>query len=195
MAITHSTVATLPDEVGAEINKAEWNDAHIVTDGSFTIAKTTGLQTALDGKQPIDASLTEISALVLSADNILQQKAGVLTNRTPAQFKTDLVLVKADVELGNVDNTSDANKPVSTATQTALNLKSNLASPTFTGVVVLPNIPTIVQTALDLKEDDLPSIIGNMGKVLAVNGTETGKEWIVAGGTDIIGKQRSWIGI
>ena len=30
---------------------------------------------------------------------------------------------KSDIGLGNVDNTSDANKPVSTATQTALNLK------------------------------------------------------------------------
>jgi len=39
------------------------------------------------------------------------------------------------VGLGNVDNTSDLNKPVSTATQTALNLKANLASPTFTGTV------------------------------------------------------------
>lgn len=39
------------------------------------------------------------------------------------------------VGLGNVNNTSDANKPVSTATQTALNLKANLASPTFTGTV------------------------------------------------------------
>lgn len=32
-------------------------------------------------------------------------------------------LTKADVGLGNVDNTSDANKPVSTAAQTALNAK------------------------------------------------------------------------
>lgn len=32
-------------------------------------------------------------------------------------------LTKADVGLGNVDNTSDANKPISTATQTALNKK------------------------------------------------------------------------
>ena len=38
--------------------------------------------------------------------------------------KTGVVtLVKGDVGLGNVDNTSDANKPVSTATQTALNAK------------------------------------------------------------------------
>lgn len=44
-------------------------------------------------------------------------------------------LTKASVGLANVDNTSDAAKPVSTAQQTALNLKANLASPTFTGTV------------------------------------------------------------
>jgi hypothetical protein len=60
---------------------------------------------------------------------------GVPEDVSVATLKTDLVLVKADVGLGNVDNTSDVNKPVSTATQTALNLKANLASPTFTGTV------------------------------------------------------------
>jgi hypothetical protein len=76
---------------------------------------------------------------------------------------------KTMVGLGNVDNTSDANKPVSTATQTALDLKANLASPTFTGTVSgidktmvgLGNVDntsdankpvsTATQTALDLK--------------------------------------------
>ncbi len=42
------------------------------------------------------------------------------------------------VGLGNVDNTTDANKPVSSATQTALDLKSPLASPTFTGIPAAP---------------------------------------------------------
>lgn len=36
-------------------------------------------------------------------------------------------LGKSDVGLGNVDNTSDANKPISTATQTALNAKADKA--------------------------------------------------------------------
>ncbi len=36
-------------------------------------------------------------------------------------------VTKADVGLGNVDNTSDADKPVSTATQTALDAKANTA--------------------------------------------------------------------
>lgn len=46
-----------------------------------------------------------------------------------------VTLAKADVGLGNVDNTTDINKPVSTAQQTALNLKAPLASPAFTGNV------------------------------------------------------------
>ena len=44
-------------------------------------------------------------------------------------------LTKSSVGLGNVDNTSDANKPVSTATQTALDAKASLAGATFTGNV------------------------------------------------------------
>jgi hypothetical protein len=37
------------------------------------------------------------------------------------------------VGLGNADNTSDVNKPVSTATQNSLNLKANAANPVLTG--------------------------------------------------------------
>jgi predicted acyltransferase (DUF342 family) len=49
-------------------------------------------------------------------------------------------ITKSMIDLSNVDNTSDVNKPVSTAQQTALNLKANIASPTFTGSVSVPII-------------------------------------------------------
>jgi hypothetical protein len=49
-----------------------------------------------------------------------------------------VTITKSDVGLSNVDNTSDANKPVSTAQQIALNSKANLANPTFTGSVQVP---------------------------------------------------------
>jgi hypothetical protein len=51
----------------------------------------------------------------------------VPTSRTVAgkALSSNITLVKADVGLGNVDNTSDASKPISTATQTALNGKAN----------------------------------------------------------------------
>ncbi|QWY81929.1 minor tail protein [Arthrobacter phage Sicarius2] len=62
--------------------------------------------------------------------------------------KTGIVLlVKADVGLGNVDNTSDAAKPVSTATQTALNGKA-ASSHTHTIADV-----TSLQSSLDAKAD------------------------------------------
>lgn len=45
---------------------------------------------------------------------------------------------KTNLGLKNVDNTSDLNKPVSTATQTALDAKAPLASPGFTGIPTAP---------------------------------------------------------
>jgi hypothetical protein len=66
---------------------------------------------------------------------------GLTGAQTITAFKTGLALVKADVGLGSVDNTSDLGKPISTAEQAALNLKANLASPALTGT---PTAPTAV---------------------------------------------------
>lgn len=90
------------------------------------------------GAQPADSDLTAIAALAPADDDVIQRKAGAWTNRTMAQVKTDLVLTKSDVGLANADNTSDAAKPVSTAQQTALDLKAPLASPALTGTPTAP---------------------------------------------------------
>lgn len=45
---------------------------------------------------------------------------------------SDLIPTKTQIGLGNVNNTSDANKPVSTAQQTALDLKQDIATLPFT---------------------------------------------------------------
>lgn len=52
-------------------------------------------------------------------------------------------VTKSSVGLGNVDNTSDINKPVSTAQQVALDKKANLASPILTGT---PTAPTAAES-------------------------------------------------
>ena len=49
-----------------------------------------------------------------------------------------VVLTKTDISLGNVENTKDIDKPISTLTQTALNLKAPLDSPAFTGTPLAP---------------------------------------------------------
>lgn len=58
----------------------------------------------------------------------------------------DVVLSKSDVGLANVNNTSDANKPISTATQTALDNKSNVGHTHVTADI------TDLQPLLDAKE-------------------------------------------
>ncbi len=45
---------------------------------------------------------------------------------------------KTNLGLENVDNTTDLNKPISTLTQSALNLKAPLASPSLTGTPLAP---------------------------------------------------------
>ena len=51
---------------------------------------------------------------------------------------------KAEIGLSNVDNTSDLNKPISTATQTALNNKVSKSGDTMTGNLTVPKvIPTL----------------------------------------------------
>lgn len=52
-------------------------------------------------------------------------------------------VTKSSVGLGNVDNTSDVNKPVSTAQQVALDKKANIASPILTGT---PTAPTAAES-------------------------------------------------
>ena len=64
-----------------------------------------------------------------------------------------VTITKSDVGLSNVDNTSDANKPISTAQQTALNLKANIANPTFTGNVQVPALQRTNGSGLYAVED------------------------------------------
>ena len=68
-------------------------------------------------------------------------------------------LDKIAVGLDNVDNTSDANKPISTATQTALNAKFTLPALT-SGSVLFSNGTTIAQNNANLFWDDTNNRLG-----------------------------------
>jgi hypothetical protein len=83
-------------------------------------------------------------------------------------------ITKTMVGLGNADNTSDASKPISTATQSALDAKLAIStasstyapkiSPIFTGTVDFSGATVTGITAL-------PTQTGNSGKYLTTNGT------------------------
>jgi hypothetical protein len=89
----------------------------------------------LTGFASSTGTLTEGDS-ILSAFAKLHGNAALLAPLESPNFTGTVSGITASmVGLGNVNNTSDANKPVSTAQQAALDLKANLASPMFTGTV------------------------------------------------------------
>lgn len=88
---------------------------------------------ALDSKQPLNAALTQISGLSPNNDDFLQRKSGAWTNRSIAQVRTDL-------GINNVDNTSDLNKPLSTAVISALSYKVNTSQISAFGYTLVDDV-------------------------------------------------------
>lgn len=88
----------------------------------------------------VDAVEVDVAALVVEVDALQAANFVETVNGIPGP---NVVLAAADIGLGNVDNTSDLAKPISTATQTALNLKADdsavvhIAGDTMTGDLVI----------------------------------------------------------
>lgn len=118
--------------------------------GTATSDATTGVL-QLGPLPPGDYTVTlndrsAVVPVIASAADIIAAAAAAAPALAPVQTVAGrtgaVVLAKADVGLGSVDNTADSAKPVSTQQQAALDLKANLASPVLTGN---PTAPT--QTA------------------------------------------------
>ncbi|SRR6266404_468062 len=118
---TLSRDGTQPNQMGASL---DMNSNRIINlpqpSGSF------------DPVRLVDINTATTLAGAMAKSNNLSDVASI------SQSKINLALVKGDVGLGNVDNTSDVNKPVSTAQNAAIILKADIASPTFTGVPLGP---------------------------------------------------------
>jgi hypothetical protein len=94
----------------------------------------------LDGVTATTTELNYVDGVTSAIQTQLNSKAPLAD---PTFTGTVSGVTKSHVGLGNVDNTADADKPVSTVQQTALNLKADLSGPTFTGTVVLPSTTSI----------------------------------------------------
>ncbi|MBC8054886.1 MAG: hypothetical protein H7Y13_17645, partial [Sphingobacteriaceae bacterium] len=160
--------------ITSKIADASVTDAKIATGISASKVGLGNVNNTSDADKPIStATQTALDTKASNADIALKANLA-----SPTFTGTVSGIAKSMVGLGNVDNTSDTNKPVSTATQTALDakasnadiaLKANLASPTFTGTVsgitksmvglgnvdnttdLLKPVSTATQSALDAK--------------------------------------------
>lgn len=98
-----------------------------------------------------------------------------------------VTLSKADVGLGNVDNTSDANKPISTATQTALNGKLDktavvdVTADAIKGQAAdAKSVYDVIQalpTGSDLSLGITGATVGQIAKITAVDTNGKPTEW------------------
>lgn len=109
--------------------KKNWAGDFDTVWATITITDVTGLTSALGWKSDVGHvhAITDVTGLT----SALSGKEDTITAGTTGQYwrgdKTWQTLNKSAVGLGNVDNTSDLAKPISTATQSALDLKINLS--------------------------------------------------------------------
>jgi len=87
---------------------------------------------ALNTLNEIAAAINDDASYAATITTELTAKAPLAS---PTFTGTVSGITKDMIGLGNVNNTTDALKPISTDTLNALNLKAPLASPTFTGTV------------------------------------------------------------
>lgn len=118
---------------------------------------TTYTKTEVDGKikavsDKVDKNTEDIATHDESITTLETSKANAsdLTSHTSNTSNPHSV-TKAQVGLGNVDNTSDANKPISTATQAALDLKANITD-------IIKDVQNISSTNIYNSIDDLPEL-------------------------------------
>lgn len=140
-----STLATIRDGVAAAGNTlaklyalitghtGATNNPHGTT--AAQVGADTSAQVSTKADAARDAAISTLRDGVAAAGNTLGKIYSLLTGHT-GDTNNPHATTKAQVGLGSVDNTSDANKPVSTAQQTALNLKANLSGADFASLSV-----------------------------------------------------------
>ena len=113
---------TAGDNISIDGNKISVTGVYTSTQVDGLLANKADKSTTLAGYGITDANISD-GTITLGENSITPLTAN---STIPADKITGLT--KASVGLGNVDNTSDANKPISTATQTALNAKQDVSN-------------------------------------------------------------------
>lgn len=124
-----------------------------------------------------------------AADTVLQNNIDTVSGNLSTHINdknNPHAVTKAQVGLGNVDNTSDADKPVSTATQTELNKKEN----TSNKVTAITSSSTNVQypSAKAAKDyaDKAAGLAGNpVGSIISYAGTVAPSGYLACDGASL----------
>jgi len=105
------------------------------TQGATAISASTVTGKLLTGYVSSAGTISSSDSILNAINKLNGNDALKAPLASPTFTGTVSGITKSMVGLGNVDNTADVDKPVSTAQQEALDLRAPLASPTFTGTV------------------------------------------------------------
>ena len=126
------------------------NDTDIATNVTAIALNTA--KVTYDGATQVATNVTNIASNVT---NIATNVTAIALNTAKVTYD-DATQVATNVTDIATNATNITGNDTDIATNvTAIGLKAPKASPTFTGTVVLPNIPAIVQTEIDTKQDSL----------------------------------------
>jgi len=177
---THSNITVTYSDNGNSISLATGPDVITQTSLSNTLTNAT------TGYVPIaDVGSADGVASLDSGGKVPDSEipAGIARLASPTFTGTVAGITKTMVGLGNVDNTTDANKPVSTAAQTALDLKAPLSSPGLTGTPTAPLAVTgtnttqiattsFVQQELNILTTGAPAALNTLDELAAALGDD-----------------------
>jgi hypothetical protein len=184
-----STAATLATLVGTKASSADLASHEADTTNIHGIANTAQLATKTYADSAVSTAvsgLTKSSVGLSNVDNTSDANKPVstatqtaldakLASATAASTYAPIVsptftgtvsgITKSMVGLGSVDNTADSAKPVSTSTQTALDLKADLASPALTGTPSAPTASFSTDSTQIATTAFVKSVLNNIGSL------------------------------
>jgi hypothetical protein len=177
IADTAALATTSEISTAVSNHSSDTTDVHGIADTSAlatTSATASAISTAVSDH---NSDTTNVHGITDTADLATKEYADTAEADaiTAAEGYTDTAigaLTKTSVGLGNVDNTSDSSKPVSTATQTALDDKLDLAGGELTGALILHGDPSLsLQAATKQYVDNTASGVVAKPQVLAATST------------------------
>lgn len=166
------TLATLKTDLG--LTGTNTGDQTITLTGDVTGSGTSSFPTTIAAASVTLAKMANLA----TASFIGRNTAG-----TGVPEALSVATVRTMLSINNVDNTSDANKPVSTATQAALNLKldasekgaANGVAPLVSGLIPNSYLPSYVDDVIEVANFAALPVTGEASKIYIT--LDTGYQW------------------
>ena len=158
MSITHTTAITGTNDATKQVSKDAWNADHTITDATLSIAKTSGLQTALDNKAALAGTATQVFSC---------ETPTAATHAVPA----DALQLQSTIHCGTTGGTSTAYTLSATPALAANTAKARIRGALHTAAGATPTLAVNGLAALAIK------YLNASGAEIAITATQGVSGW------------------